>query len=1283
MKFETVIRDTQKAGQTQSALPDVSVLLFVSPCERKALLRAVESVTSQTLASIELIVIDDTSDERISEWLSAAQARDSRIRVLRHQRTIGIPAVGWVEAYRHARANRIVLAREEDEFEPKALEALLTAEPSEANTFGFGYVDTVWIDEAAGEARTLPQPNRSQSLIMLRVDNFIARNTVLIPRRVIEAIGFLDPHALLAEASEWDFWRRFVEHFELKPLDVAVGTRHVTPETLSAKRMDHWAVEEWMRTERNDRLMLARIGEYDIHAPDPTHGAPTRDACLALAAEGDPELPAALAADTSWDPIDEGYILVVTVQYDASTALYFDLLGAPFGRRVRVVDHLATQHVDALMRASMLVVLRGVRQYQSWLDAARALKIPTYYFLDDNMPLLSQLGEAFMPGEDFSHDPFREALKDFNGVLLSSPRLEEYFRQHDLHKRLLNFPVGISIHEQERMRAAFGTCERRVGEIVFAFMGGLHRSKGVWELLIPALARVASEGARIHFVAPALGGESEVLERLPSLMRVTLVPWDHGYVHVLRRFARYAPDYMLLATSDTKNNSYKTRHPLLAARLLGAVAVIPDIEPYGEEIDHSISVMVEKPFELESWYRVLRDIVDGRVDAEVIKERNRRYCETNFSGEANVNVLRELVKAAGGTPSWHTQYRRVLALEHARVAPVAESTNATSLALALRRNADELLALRRGRRYSWRHRVLARPADLWNFCSPAFWPMQKASLAHGWKRRGATLEFSDSLHDKSYHEYEARLTAGTYSGVSFAIVTDGPREGKVTVELLSPEGAIVARSTRALGNVDLTQPVSFPLDLVRIAEPGVWRVRLKCRSATPVYVYELVNRKGFNMFYAQPSPFMMLQEASEKELVVARAKAARRLIGVEEKIAPSVVDVKFIIEGDIPTNFIIQRVIEEALGDTGTVQKILITDFTPDLLLDGGAVVMSRVSSPAALPMVEWLNLHKIPYVYYIDDNFWELRGDSPVAQYYQCEPVRSALRQIIRSAKTVIVNSPLLGEYIRKKFPGVSIECLNAPFDFSLIGSPLDPSNKGPGEVRVGFAGSITRADDFIEILPAFERLIARYPYVSLVFFGYCPPELLGRERVTFIEPVADYAEFIALKASYALDIGIAPMTGSEANRYKTNNKYREYGALKIAGIYTNTSPYKECVVDGETGVLVEHTVQSWYDALERLVVDTDLRARIARRAFEDVEMNYAQGIVAERWRVVLLDFACESAKAGRVTEVKFAAKISIQSRQLMERVRVKLLMLMSRTRVGLSGAPRPRSVGEQERNR
>jgi glycosyltransferase involved in cell wall biosynthesis len=179
--------------------------------------------------------------------------------------------------------------------------------------------------------------------------------------------------------------------------------------------------------------------------------------------------------------------------------------------------------------------------------------------------------------------------------------------------------------------------------------------------------------------------------------------------------------------------------------------------------------------------------------------------------------------------------------------------------------------------------------------------------------------------------------------------------------------------------------------------------------------------------------------------------------------------------------------------------------------------------------------------------------------------------------------------------------------------------------EVRIGFAGSVTRAADFVEILPALRYVRDRYPNVTLIFFGYCPPELIGSERVTYVPHVSSYSEFIKLKASHRLDIGLAPMAATSANLYKTNNKYREYGALGIAGVYTNTSPYAECVVDSETGLLVHHSVEAWRDALERLVVDGELRARIAVAAYEDVKTNYSQKVVALQWRAFLERFARE----------------------------------------------------------
>ncbi|NYH22319.1 glycosyltransferase [Paraburkholderia bryophila] len=1266
MKVETVIRDTQWFAESVKMQPEVSVLLYVGNRDTLELRRAVESVLAQTLTAIQLIVIDDSFDEKVSLWLAEAQESHPQIGVLRHSYVIGLPAVGWVEAIQHARAPWIVLARESDVLNQDALAKLHQEARREPGSICFGYIEIVERDESGAIQFSGRHAQRGKSMIDLRVSNFIGRNAVLIPRHAIDVVGFVDPHVLMERSAEWDLWRRLSERFEMKSIDLAIGTGGADTLQDETVGLDLWAIEERMRTPRNDLLKLACIGEYDIDALDPAHGWPTREVCLDLSSRRG--LPGRTLSDTR--PLvdasveDDGYLLVVNVQYDASTALYFDMLPPPFAYRIRVVSNTSTPSPDALARATAVVVSRAVRSCQAWIDAARDLGIPAYYFLDDNMPLLVETGEAGMAGEDFRLDALRDTLEEFDGILLSSLPLMEYFQEHKLHPRLLHFPIVCAAQKHLSEQFQAGREPKDPDEIVFAFMGGLHRSQAVWDLILPALAQIASEGKRIHFIAPVMKSDSKLIDALPASVRVTLLPWDPGYAFALRRFAQMSPDYVLLAPSKTTNNKYKTRHPLLTANLVGAVAVLPSIEPYVDVADGSVALMVDQPFEREGWYRVLHRIVEGHVDVEGMKERNRIYCEREFSGEINVRVLHDVMAEGGGIPSWPLQYRRLNTFSASRASSGA----------ALNRDADEswassaheLSALRHMRRYSWRHRVLSRPSDLWDHCSPAFWALQRDALKHGWRRPGGTLEFSDDLHALQVREYEVMLPVGTLDGMAFALVVDGPRRGKITVELLSDSGELAAHATRELSRIDLTRPVRFMFDPVEIPTGSRWRVRLRCYASVPVYVYEMVNRRKFGTSYSLPTPFMELLFGDKNPAAI----SARAQGSVDSPPADSeaFVKVKLVIEGDIPTNQIIERLLVEAIGTRGQVRKLLLAEFTPDTLLDGGIVIMSRTASPASLPMIEWMKAYGVPFVYYIDDNFWELAGDTPLAQFYRSAPVRRTLDRSINDAKAVIVNAPLLGEYIKDRYPEASISFLNAPFDFSLL-EGLPRAAKSEHEVRIGFAGSITRADDFVEILPALTRLRDTYGNVTLTFFGYCPPELINSERVTYVPHVANYSEFIRLKASHSLDIGLAPMAASAANLYKTNNKYREYGAMKIAGIYTDTSPYKECVMDGETGLLVNHSIEAWYEALEKLVTDVDLRARIATAAYEDVKTNYAQSVVAQQWGVFLRSYARQYRTSTPGKSAHPVAIVRIRARRWLGQTRIRVLVRIARIRSRVVG--------------
>jgi hypothetical protein len=75
--------------------------------------------------------------------------------------------------------------------------------------------------------------------------------------------------------------------------------------------------------------------------------------------------------------------------------------------------------------------------------------------------------------------------------------------------------------------------------------------------------------------------------------------------------------------------------------------------------------------------------------------------------------------------------------------------------------------------------------------------------------------------------------------------------------------------------------------------------------------------------------------------------------------------------------------------------------------------------------------------------------------------------------------------------------------------------------------------------------------------------------------------------------------------NSSKSPVKYQQYAISKIPCIFSNSIVYSSIVDHNENGLLVENDYESWFAAMEKMVLNFDLRRNIAEAAFIDVMNN------------------------------------------------------------------------------
>ena len=248
--------------------------------------------------------------------------------------------------------------------------------------------------------------------------------------------------------------------------------------------------------------------------------------------------------------------------------------------------------------------------------------------------------------------------------------------------------------------------------------------------------------------------------------------------------------------------------------------------------------------------------------------------------------------------------------------------------------------------------------------------------------------------------------------------------------------------------------------------------------------------------------------------------------------------------------------------------------------------------------------------VYYLDDDLLHIPEESLARAYYEDPVIVNGMQTLLSTADILWGVNPNIRElYLPLTQEARWIEN-RVPKEPMAIQSM--PDRRCP--VKILYAGSTDHLVIVKEILaPVIRRLCQEYgETIDITFIGVDPrlDDVANVHYIPFIKPYEAYQDFVK-KGGFA--IGLAPGRTTQFYTCKYYNKFLEYSAIGVAGVYTRAEPYTFVVEDRVNGVLCDNTEEDWYRAICLLLDDPDMRHRCAESAGELLRERYNKESVTE----------------------------------------------------------------------
>lgn len=190
---------------------------------------------------------------------------------------------------------------------------------------------------------------------------------------------------------------------------------------------------------------------------------------------------------------------------------------------------------------------------------------------------------------------------------------------------------------------------------------------------------------------------------------------------------------------------------------------------------------------------------------------------------------------------------------------------------------------------------------------------------------------------------------------------------------------------------------------------------------------------------------------------------------------------------------------------------------------------------------------------------------------------------------------------------------------------------------VRIGYIGTPTHDHDLAVACDAVQRIErehGRKVGVEIIgAFEKSPPTFGQRVGLPRDSLYPSFVNWLDQRVHW--DIALIPLADDSFNRSKSHLKFLECACLDMAIVCSDVESYAGVARDGENCLVAGNDAQAWHAAIERLIGDPELRARLAAQARRDVIEHYTVAGNAELY----LDVLAQAMRADRTVQAVAAA--------------------------------------------